>query len=356
MSHSNATTSSQTLSLRPSPERSRAALVVDRYELFDVLGVGGSAVVHIGRLRATGGFVRTVAIKRLKTELEYDAEARESLLEEARVLGRISSPHVVAAIDVVRRRQGDPFLVMEYIEGETLARLLRASAADRVPIAIAIAIAIDALRGLHAAHEAKDARGGNLDVTHADISPENLMVGADGLTRVCDFGITRARHVELAVEAAVGVRGKLPYLAPEQLIGERPDRRSDVYAVSVVLWEMLVGRLLFDAVDAAENVTRILGGTVVPPRMLVGGVGYEVESAVLRGLARHPRDRFETAAAMARALAAASRAASVSDVAAWVRRTVPVGLARRAAAVRRMEREDEDEAACSPSATDVSSS
>jgi len=349
MSHSNASTSS--LSLRLSPERSRAALIVGRYELFDVLGVGGSAIVHIGRLHAPGGFVRTVAIKRLKTELVYDAQACESLLEEARVLGRISSPHVVAAVDVVRRRQGDPFLVMEYIEGDTLARLLRASGAERMPPQVAVAIALDTLRGLHAAHEATDERGGCLDVTHADVSPENLMVGTDGLTRVYDFGTARARDAELTV----GGRGKLRHLAPEQLTGQRPDRRSDVYGVAVVLWEMLVGRMLFDAVDPAENVTRILGGTVVPPRMLVGGIGCEVEAVVLRGLALHPRDRFETAAAMEKALAVASRAASASDVAAWVRRTVPVGLARRAAAVRMMDREDKHGAVGSPS-TNVGSS
>jgi serine/threonine protein kinase len=204
------------------------ALRVGRYIVEDRIAAGGMATVHIGRLRGAAGFSRTVAIKRLLPQLACNPEFESLFVHEARLVARIQHPNVVATLDVVAEA-GELVLVMEYVHGETLSRLMQAVAArsERVPQRIVLAIIRDALYGLHAAHEARDRHGAPLDIVHRDISPQNLMVGADGVTRVLDFGIAKAAtSVELTREGVV--RGKAAYMAPEQLLASEVTRRGAV--------------------------------------------------------------------------------------------------------------------------------
>src|SRR6516225_8996456 len=167
--------------------------VVGRYALYVAIAAGGMATVHLGRLIGEVGFSRTVAIKRLHPQYAADPEFVSMFLDEARLAARIRHPNVVPTLDVVATK-GELFLVMDYVPGESLARLSRVCREQRRPIPhrITSAVMAGALHGLHAAHEAKSERGAPLGIVHRDVSPQNVLVGADGVPRVLDFGVAKA--------------------------------------------------------------------------------------------------------------------------------------------------------------------
>jgi serine/threonine protein kinase len=257
-----------------------------RYVLHDELASGGMATVHIGRLIGAAGFSRTVAIKRLHPQYAKEADFVSMFIDEARIAARIRHPNVVATIDTVSV-DGELFLVMELVLGDTLARLARAPA--MIPVEIAVAIAGGVLHGLHAAHEARDERGVWLEIVHRDVSPQNVIVGADGLARVLDFGVAKALG-RLQTTQQGEVKGKVAYMAPEQLRGGKVDRRTDVYAAAVVLWETLAGRRLFVSDSPAETMARVLEQPVEPPSTYAPGVPPALAHAVARRCARVTRD------------------------------------------------------------------
>ena len=224
-----------------------AGLVLGRYALHAELASGGMATVHIGRLMGPVGFARTVAIKRLHAHFAKDPEFVSMFLDEARLAGRIRHPNVVPVLDVVAE-QGELFLVMEYIHGDSLSKLLRQvrEQGEKMPLGVTVSILAGALQGLHAAHETTNDQGEPLEIVHRDISPQNIMVGADGITRVADFGIAKAAGRAQSTQDGQ-LKGKLCYMAPEQLAQRPVDRRTDVYSASVVLWEALTGQRLFQA-------------------------------------------------------------------------------------------------------------
>ncbi len=298
---------------RAGPER-----VIGRYALFDRIAAGGMATVHLGRMMGPAAFRRVVAIKRMLPRFARDQEFVRMFLAEARLTTRVRHPNVVSATDVVSE-DGELFLVMDYVEGESLARLLEvgSAGAERAPVDVAVAIMSQALHGLHAAHEAKSETGEPLGIVHRDVSPQNILVGVDGLARVVDFGIAKAAGGE---ETRRGVlKGKAAYMAPEQIRVERLDRRVDVYAAAVVLWESLAGERLFVAETSPEVFEKILAST---PRPLVSSrrkdVSAALDAVVARGLARAPDERFATALEMAEALEAAVTPASPRAVSRWV--------------------------------------
>ncbi|HEX4514731.1 MAG TPA: serine/threonine-protein kinase, partial [Polyangiaceae bacterium] len=228
---------------------SSRGLALGRYTLFDVIASGGMASVHFGRMIGPAGFARTVAIKRLHPHLAHDAEFATMFLDEARLAARIQHPNVVQTLDVVSH-DNELLLVMEYVRGETLSRLLTAARKRKVaiPQRIVSAILIGVLHGLHAAHDAKSEQGMPLEIVHRDVSPQNVLVGADGVVRVVDFGVAKAASRAHSTRDGQ-IKGKLQYMAPEQLKREGVDRRADVYAVGVMLWECLAARKLFVADD-----------------------------------------------------------------------------------------------------------
>jgi serine/threonine-protein kinase len=312
--------------------------VLGRYLILDEIGSGGMASVHLALHVGPLGFKRTVAIKRLHPQLAKDAEFVAMFVDEARLAARVQHPSVVATIDVVAA-PNELLLVMEYVHGETLSRLWRASLdrLERTPPAVASAIVRDALYGLHAAHEARDEQNRPLSIVHRDVSPQNLLVGVDGVARMVDFGVAKA-SVRSTVTRDGQVKGKLAYMAPEQLRGRPVDRRADVFAASIVLWELLTGERLFRFDDVGEAVHSILHEPPRPPSSTCGALPPGLDEVVLRGLARDPADRYATARDMAAALEGVCPPARAVDVGRWVESLAGAALAERLEKVAALER------------------
>jgi serine/threonine-protein kinase len=307
--------------------------IIGRYAIFDEVGRGGAATVHIGRLMGPIGFSRTVAIKKMHESVAGDAEIAAMFLDEARLTGRIRHPNVVPVVDVLSI-EGEVFLIMEYLHGETLASLLRAMRArhEPVPAPIAVQVVRDVLHGLHAAHEARTDSGEPLDMVHRDVSPHNIMVGADGISRVLDFGIAKA--VGRIQDTHTGqLKGKVAYMAPEQILGRPIDRRVDIYAAGLVLWETLAGRRLFHGDSSGEIMYRVLREKI--PRLSL--VPAPIADVVARAIEREPADRFATAFEFARALEEASEPVAPTAIGDWVRQVSGPALNQRLERLQEIE-------------------
>ncbi|MBK6515112.1 MAG: protein kinase [Polyangiaceae bacterium] len=293
---------------------------VGRYALQGEVATGGMATVYYGRLQGPAGFSRPVAIKRLHPQYAKTPDFVTMFLDEARLASRIQHPNVVPTIDVVAEG-GELFLVMEFVPGESLSKLVRACP-EGLPLPIASALAVGMLDGLHAAHEAVGDEGEPLCIVHRDVSPQNVLVATDGVARLIDFGVAKA--VGNATLTRDGqIKGKVAYMAPEQIKGEAVDRRADIYAASVVLWEMLTGRRFFGSADSeAALVLRALEAQVSPPSEERSHIPKEVDAIVLRGLERDRERRFATAREMAQALERAVPPAASRDVAAWLEKVL----------------------------------
>jgi eukaryotic-like serine/threonine-protein kinase len=328
-------------------EATRPERMVGRCEMFDEIASGGMATIHLGRMVGAGGFTRTVAIKRLHSHLAHDQEFVGMFLDEARMVARIRHPNVVATLDLVEE-EGDLFIVMEYVEGLNFGLLLRAARdrGERPPPGIAVRIVTDTLHGLHAAHDAHDEHGKPLGLVHRDVSPENILVGVDGFPRVLDFGVARALGRVTSTRHGQ-VKGKLAYMAPEQVLGESLDRRTDVFAASAVLWQALTGHRLFKAKNAVELAKRVLNLKIEPPSHVAPDVPKKFDGIVLRGLEIDPNRRWKSAAAMAEALEAVGGLSSNREVGMWVRRLGTDRLNELTQAVSALERKPVAEKAAS---------
>ena len=310
---------------------------VGRYVLYGELASGGMATVHFGRLSGPVGFSRTVAIKRLHPHFAKDPEFVTMFLDEARLCGRIRHPNVVPTLDVVTQ-QGEIFIVMEYVAGEALSKLMRTAGQKNIlmPPKVAATIMSSVLHGLHAAHQTKDEHGQELGIVHRDVSPQNVLVGADGTARVLDFGVAKAAG-RLQTTRDGQVKGKIAYMPPEQLSGAPVTKQVDVYAAAVVLWEMLTGRRLFDGETEAIVLARAIEGTVEPPSSHNAFLEPAVDGIVLRGLARDPEMRYATAREMALAIEQTIGLASPSEVGEWVESVSGDELLRRAQTISAIE-------------------
>ena len=315
--------------------------MIGRYALFGEIASGGMATVHVGRLLGPVGFSRTVAIKRLHPQFSRDPDFASMFLDEARLAARIRHPNVVSTLDVVAL-DGELFLVMDYVEGEALSRLIRRASAGKgddakhIPPRVASALIAGALHGLHAAHEAKNERGEPLGLVHRDVSPQNILVGRDGTARVLDFGVAKA--VGRAHNTREGsIKGKLPYMAPEQILSGTIDRRTDVYAAGIVLWETLTGRRLFHKDNEGATLEHALHGVVEAPSVHAREVPAELDALVLKALTRDPDGRFGTAKEMALALERTVAPALASDVAEWLEGMAAETMDARARAIAEIE-------------------
>jgi serine/threonine protein kinase len=311
---------------------------IGRYALGGLVATGGMAEVHLGQVRGPIGFARTVAIKRMQPHFANDPDFATMFADEARLAARIRHPNVVATLDVVLQG-ANLCIVMEYIEGVTVAQLMKLAMErrERMPPAVAVAIVRDTLEGLHSAHEAVDAEGQPLGIVHRDVSPQNVIVGVDGVARVLDFGIAKANVRLHQTREGSGLKGKLAYMAPEQLEGAPVVRQSDVFAASIVLWEALTGERAYAGASEAEVVGKLLRGPPPPPSSVRSELGDGYDAVLARGLARAPDERFASAREMAMALTSASAAASAAEVGEWVARIAAVPLAERSSRVRALE-------------------
>jgi serine/threonine-protein kinase len=318
--------------------------ILGRYALYAEMASGGMATIHYGRLMGPVGFSRTVAIKRLHPQFAKEPDFVSMFLDEARLAARIRHPNVVPTLDVVAT-EGELFLVMDYVQGESVGRLIRLSneSQRRIPPPIAVAIAVGALHGLHAAHEATSERGDALSLVHRDVSPQNILVGIDGVPRVLDFGIAKAAGA-LHTSRDGQLKGKLAYMAPEQLRG-KVSRATDIFALGVVLWEMLVGRRLFSADGEAELFGIVLEAKAERPSRYAPGIPAELEAHLLRALDPDPAKRFATAREMARAIEKSVPLVSASDVGEWVADVAEKALAERAQRIAGIENSSADHVA-----------
>jgi serine/threonine-protein kinase len=326
------------------------ARILGRYAVFDQIAEGGMGTVCFGRLIGPAGFARTVAIKRLHPRYARDPQFVARFLDEARLAARVRHPNVLPTLDV-EALGDDTFIVMELVLGESAAGLVHAAIErhEPVPIPIAVRILIDTLEGLHAAHEAVGDGGRPLGLVHRDVSPQNVLVGVDGLARVLDFGIAKAA---LASDEHTGegvLKGKIGYLAPEQIPGRAArsadavgafgviDRRVDVYAASVMLWELLTGERPFDGTSREERLDAVLHAPVPAPSERRREVSFALDALVLRGMSRAREARFATAHEMALALEDAVEPASARDVGAWVETLAAGPIAERRAILARID-------------------
>lgn len=283
-----------------------------RYEVLLPVASGGMATVYLARSVGAGGFERDVALKLTHFHLREDPDFVASLMDEARLAGRIHHPNVVSVLDAGEDPHG-VFIVMEYVEGDSLATLQRAldKRGQAMPLAVGLRVMDDLLLGLHAAHELVDEDGAPLYLIHRDVTPHNVLLGIDGVAKLADFGIAKAAS-RLGNTATGLVKGKIAYMAPEQAQGHGIDRRVDVWAAGVVAWETFTGTRLYEGQSDAATLLKIVRESPLGLRAIKPEVPAAIEAAVARALSLDMSARYPTAAAFAEALAAAARSAGVA--------------------------------------------
>src|SRR4051812_10022799 len=261
-----------------------------KYRLERRLGGGGMAEVFAGAAVGAEGFSRRVAIKRVLPGFSDDAGFARMFVAEAQISAQLVHPNIVSVLDFDRDGDGRLFLVMELVEGRDLDSLV---ATGLLPYPLVILLIAEILRGLGYAHDlpsGADLRG----IIHRDVSPHNVLLSWEGAVKVSDFGIAKARAASSAT-ASVFIKGKPAYMSPEQANGQSLDGRSDLFAVGVMLWEMLCGRRLFVGEDTRATLAAVLFGQIPRPRAVRGDVPKDLERVVMKLLERDMPARYATA-------------------------------------------------------------
>ena len=285
------------------------------FEILHALKSGGMGDVLLARRRGPGGFEQIVAVKTIRPELTASEAVRTMFLDEARLLARLTHP-AIATVHDFGDEGGTLYLALEYVRGSSF----RGLGAKRPPPAIAARAIAEACRGLHAAHELRDHAGAPLGVVHRDISPENLMLGYDGQVKVLDFGIALVKGRMTVTEHGT-IKGKPPYMSPEQVRNQPLDRRSDVWSVALILHELLTGKPVFDG-DSIYAVARaVMEAPIPPPSSLAGPLPPGLDAAVMNALVRDPAGRTPTAAAFADELERIAALSASESLATWTERT-----------------------------------
>jgi serine/threonine-protein kinase len=287
--------------------------------------MGGMATVFLARQTGPAGYAREVALKLLHPYLRSDPEAVASFIREARVTAELRHANIVQLLDVDDPPEG-VFMVMEYVEGGSLATLARD---PNLPRPIGLRVVADALAGLHHAHQYRDATGRELHLVHRDFTPQNILVGTDGIAKLADFGIVKLLDAQQRTTTGT-VKGKTSYMAPEQAQGLAIDARTDIWAAGVVVWELLARRRLFEDRSQAAILLRIVRDR--PPRLrtIDAGVSAELDDLVARALEPDPSKRYPSAQAFREALlAAGGEIAEVDEVAGFVQRAFEVSVSEK---------------------------
>ena len=271
-----------------------------KYRIVREIASGGMATVYLAE-RPEGERPREVAIKRLHAHLAKEEEFVAMFFDEARLAAQIRHPNVVGVLDVDQRDALS--IVMEYVQGVTFLDLTRDQSRRgfRLPHPVAGRIALDTLSGLHAAHELRDSAGQPLHIVHRDASPHNILVGVDGISRITDFGIAKAT-TRLSTTRDGQTKGKLAYMAPEQFEFGELDRRVDIFAVGLVLWEVFTGRRLFKGASEAAVINALLHADLPRMRSIDDTLPEALDAVIMKAMARRPEDRWATCAAFAVAL------------------------------------------------------
>jgi serine/threonine-protein kinase len=273
-----------------------------RYDIMYRVARGGMAAVYLARLSATQGFAKWVAIKTIHAHVADEPRYIGMFLDEAKLAARINHPNVCTVFDF-GESDGIYYLAMEYLHGQALSSTIpRALAKGGLPTSIGARIVADAARGLHAAHELRDTEGNLAGVVHRDVSPQNIFVLYDGIAKVVDFGIAKSNEQTGERTHTTELKGKIAYMAPEQIAHAPLDRRADLWALGVVLWEATTGRRLFHRANEIATLNAVAYEAVPPPSTVRADYPADLEAIVMRALDRDPLRRYQTAAEMARDL------------------------------------------------------
>lgn len=270
--------------------------ILGRYEFLVPIAQGGMAAVWAARLHGTRGFSKTVAIKTMLPTISDDPMFEQMFLDEATLASNIHHPNVCQIQDL--GEQNDMlYLVMEWVDGEPLSALRRAAAQEGgIPRAVAVRVIADACAGLHAAHELRDESGNALGLVHRDISPQNILITYDGVVKIVDFGVAKAAGRTAADTNAGQIKGKPPYMSPEQALGEDIDRRTDLFALGIILYQLTTGKHPFRGESDVITLQNIVSDRpVVPPSHFDKEYPKALEAVVLKALTRNPAERFQTA-------------------------------------------------------------
>jgi eukaryotic-like serine/threonine-protein kinase len=275
---------------------------VGRYEILTHLATGGMAQIYLARQSGLGSFERHVVLKTILRERASDQRFVTMFLDEAKLSATLNHQNI-AQVYEVDQADGAYFMAMEYVHGENARAILETTLRRgwTIPLELAVMIVSGAAAGLHHAHERRGKNGAPLNIVHRDVSPANVMVGYDGSVKVLDFGIAKAE--ERATKTVGGtIKGKYGYMSPEQCKGKPIDRRSDIFALGICLYELTTLRRAFKGNDDFETMKRIVSGDIMLPSVVVPGYPRELEAIVLTAIANDANSRFQTAQEMIEAL------------------------------------------------------
>ena len=310
-----------------------------RFELVHRLDFGGMAEIFLALERGVHDFERVVVIKKSLPHLAQKAAFREMFLQEARWVARLNHPNIVQIYEL-GEADGAAFIAMEHVSGTSLRELISASvnAQKQLPLGVVVGLMAQACAGAHAAHELRDPQDKPLGLVHRDISPHNLMVTAGGHVKLLDFGIAKATELGIDTTRTGALKGKVHFMSPEQVLQERLDRRSDVFALGVVAWELLTLRRLFRRENELATMQAITGGEAMRPDRVREGIPPALSAAVMKALKVDREQRYASADDFRRALLAAADEAGirhdVDEVAGWVRELMGETLDANAEALK----------------------
>src|SRR3954469_6014059 len=258
------------------------------------------AEVYLAREPLAGGLAKILVIKKIHGQLAATPQFRQMFEDEAKVAVNLNHPNIVQTFSY-GQIGATYYLVMEHVEGVDLLKLLNASveAGQRIPFGLAAYLGQQVAKALDYAHRKTDEYGEALGIVHRDVSPQNILVSWDGMVKLVDFGIARARHVK---EEEGVVKGKFAYMSPEQAAGAPVDPRSDIFSTGIVLWEITCARALFGNLKGKQALNAIKNAQVPRPREIDASVPEELEAIILKCLQRKPEDRYQTARDLHRAL------------------------------------------------------
>lgn len=275
-------------------ESARTPAASRRFRIIAELGEGGMARVHLAVARSASGVTKLVVLKTLRSHLASDQACLEMFLHEARLAARLNHPNVIQTYEVTEDA-GRQVMVMEYLEGQPLSHVFaRARKGEQIPLEMYVHILCDTLAGLHYAQELRDFDGTKMDLVHRDVSPQNIFVTFEGQVKILDFGIAKAA-VNAPNETETGVlKGKVRYMAPEQIVGDPVDRRADIFAVGAVLWEILAQEKIWSGVPDMVVMQRVTTGDIPSPRTVNPNVPESLERICLKAMSLEPLSRYAT--------------------------------------------------------------
>lgn len=299
--------------------------MTQRYELLERIATGGMAEIYRARMFGASGFEKQVVVKKILQSFTRDPEFVEMFIEEAKLASHLQHGNIVQVYDLGTTSGNDYFIVMEYVNGRDLGDLIYYAGRRKVEIGIreSVFIAKQVCAGLDYAHRKLDDDGEPLGIIHRDVSPQNVVLSFEGEVKLTDFGIAKARNRRQETQVGL-IKGKYGYMSPEQARSGKLDSRSDIFNVGILLYELLIGERLFEGTSDFSTLNLMRSAAVVSPKQLRGDIPEGLDEIVMKALAAEPKDRYQSAADMDRALTRfsfeMSLVASATDIARLMKR------------------------------------